>query len=75
MHTVPVGSRRHESFHADNAGTYTRPWFAWANSLFGELILQLAEERPHLLGMPRLARSTVPPPTSAAAAWLRQRAL
>jgi uncharacterized protein len=39
----------HESFHQDDATRYTRPWFAWANSLFGELILQLAATRPHLL--------------------------
>ena len=39
----------HESFHQDDAARYTRPWFAWANSLFGELILQLAAERPQLL--------------------------
>ena len=39
----------HESFHQDDATRYTRPWFAWANSLFGELILQLAAERPQLL--------------------------
>ena len=39
----------HESFHQDDATRYTRPWFAWANSLFGELILQLAVQRPHLL--------------------------
>jgi meiotically up-regulated gene 157 (Mug157) protein len=39
----------HESFHQDDASRYTRPWFAWANSLFGELIVQLAAQRPHLL--------------------------
>jgi uncharacterized protein len=39
----------HESFHQDDAARFTRPWFAWANSLFGELVLQLAAQRPHLL--------------------------
>lgn len=39
----------HESFDKDNAAQYTRPWFAWANAVFGELILQLAKERPHLI--------------------------
>merc|ERR1711935_1066449 len=48
----------HESFDKDDASSFTRPWFAWANSLFGELILQLSEQRPHLLGMPRLASYT-----------------
>lgn len=40
----------HESFNADDAARFTRPWFAWANTLFGELIVTLARERPHLLG-------------------------
>jgi len=39
----------HESFHQDDPGTFTRPWFGWVNSLFGELILKLHRERPHLL--------------------------
>ena len=32
----------HESFHKDNAENFTREWFAWQNSLFGELIIHLA---------------------------------
>ena len=33
----------HESFHKDNPARYTRDWFAWQNSLFGELIIKLVE--------------------------------
>jgi uncharacterized protein len=39
----------HESFNKDNAAKYTRAWFAWGNSLFGELIVKLSQERPELL--------------------------
>ena len=42
----------HESFHKDDAGNFTRAWFAWANTLFGELIVKLAVERPSLLSAP-----------------------
>ncbi len=34
----------HESFHKDDAGKFTREWFAWQNTLFGELILKLVGE-------------------------------
>jgi meiotically up-regulated gene 157 (Mug157) protein len=39
----------HESFDKDDAARFTRPWFAWANALLGQLVLQLAQERPHLI--------------------------
>jgi meiotically up-regulated gene 157 (Mug157) protein len=39
----------HETFHKDNPEKYTRSWFAWANTLFGELILKLYKEKPGLL--------------------------
>ena len=39
----------HESFHKDDAAQFTRSWFAWVNGLFGELIVKLSTERPHLL--------------------------
>lgn len=39
----------HESFSKDDAAKYTRPWFAWANTLFGELILTVHQKHPGLL--------------------------
>ena len=39
----------HESVHVDDPHHYTRHWFTWANSLFGELILKLHETNPELL--------------------------
>ncbi len=39
----------HESFNEDDPNEFTRKWFAWANTLFGELILKLHKEKPHLL--------------------------
>lgn len=39
----------HESVDVDNPHKFTRHWFAWANSLFGELILDINDKFPHLL--------------------------
>lgn len=39
----------HESYFKDDPKHFTRSWFAWANTLFGELIAHLAQERPELL--------------------------
>jgi uncharacterized protein len=33
----------HESFHKDDPTKFTRPWFAWANSLFAEFVLEVCE--------------------------------
>jgi meiotically up-regulated gene 157 (Mug157) protein len=52
----------HESFHVDDPATFTRPWFAWANSLFAEVGLRLA-------GVP--APRPIPPMPAAVAAAAR----
>jgi hypothetical protein len=39
----------HESYFKDDVTWFTRPWFAWANTLFGELIAKLAATKPELL--------------------------
>jgi uncharacterized protein len=39
----------HESFDKDDPSRFTRKWFAWANTLFGELVLKLHRERPWVL--------------------------
>ena len=40
----------HESFHKDDPKNFTRSWFAWVNTLFGELIVKLdRENKIHLL--------------------------
>ncbi len=42
----------HESFHKDDPTNFTRSWFAWANTLFGELLVNLHRDRPDLLRVP-----------------------
>ena len=50
LKTTHAGSGfMHESFHKDDPARFTRAWFAWANTLFGELIVKLSQERPNLL--------------------------
>lgn len=43
---VPIADQRPV---VRSAGDYTRPWFAWANSLFGSLILKIANENPSII--------------------------
>lgn len=38
----------HESFHKDNVNDFTRKWFAWVNSLFGELVVKIYQKHPHI---------------------------
>jgi uncharacterized protein len=40
----------HEAFDQDDPKKFTRSWFAWANTIFGEFILKTFQEHPHLLG-------------------------
>ena len=39
----------HESFHKDDAAKFTRKWFAWANTLFGEMIIHTNALFPGIL--------------------------
>lgn len=39
----------HESFHKDDPSNFTRSWFAWTNTLFGELLWKIYKEKPYLL--------------------------
>ena len=41
----------HESFNKNNPKNFTRKWFAWANTLFGEFVLKTYHEKPHLLNI------------------------
>ena len=53
VHTLRLSSANtgfiHESYHRDDPKKFTRAWFAWANTLFGELIGELAWTKPELL--------------------------
>lgn len=39
----------HESFNKDNPADFTRKWFAWANTLFGELVIKTHQYHPGVL--------------------------
>ncbi|HEU5072506.1 MAG TPA: glycoside hydrolase family 125 protein [Verrucomicrobiae bacterium] len=39
----------HEAFNKDDPQKFTRSWFAWANTIFGEFVLKTFHERPRLL--------------------------
>lgn len=39
----------HESVDVDVPTSYTRSWFAWANSEFAKTIFDVAERKPHLI--------------------------
>jgi meiotically up-regulated gene 157 (Mug157) protein len=39
----------HESVNVEEIRDYTRSWFAWANSVYAQTILDVAERKPHLL--------------------------
>lgn len=45
----------HESFDQDDPAHFTRSWFAWANTLFGELIVDVRRRHPELLRGVRVA--------------------
>lgn len=48
-HTHAGTGFMHESFHKDDPHWFSRSWFAWANSLYGELMLKINKEQPDLL--------------------------
>lgn len=39
----------HESISVNRIQEYTRSWFAWANSVFAQTVLDLAKRKPHLI--------------------------
>jgi meiotically up-regulated gene 157 (Mug157) protein len=44
MHTDAGTGFMHESFHKNDPNNFTREWFAWQNTLFGELIIKLIDD-------------------------------
>ncbi len=48
-HTHADTGFMHESFNKDNPADFTRKWFAWANTLFGELVIKTHQNHPQIL--------------------------
>ncbi|HEX4265960.1 MAG TPA: glycoside hydrolase family 125 protein [Verrucomicrobiae bacterium] len=49
QHTHAGTGFMHEAFNKNDPKKFTRAWFAWANTIFGELVLKTFNERPKLL--------------------------
>ncbi len=49
LHTDADTGFMHETFNKDDASQFSRSWFAWANTLFGEMIVQVHHQHPELL--------------------------
>ena len=39
----------HESFNKNDASNFTRKWFAWANTLFGEFVIHTSQRYPSII--------------------------
>jgi len=48
-HTHAGTGFMHETFNVNDPKDFTRSWFAWANTLFGELLIKIENEHPELL--------------------------
>lgn len=49
MNTDAGTGLMHEGFHKDDPSQFTRPWFAWANSLFAEFVIRLCDDEQTMM--------------------------